>query len=151
MLPTLHVGFTGTQKGMTENQAARVRSLLVELGATDAHHGDCIGADADFHAMCLELGLRVHIHPPANDTKRAFCQGAVSTATPREYLTRNRDIVDASHVLIAAPRGAKEQRRSGTWATIRNARTAGKPLHLVFPDGSVQTEKARSHGSGSPP
>jgi hypothetical protein len=112
----------------------------LEINATDAHHGDCIGADADFHALCLDLGLRVHIHPPVNDKKRAFCQGAASMAEPKDYLQRNHNIVDASCLLIAAPSGTSELRRSGEWATIRYARKLGRTIWFVFPDGSVRVE-----------
>jgi hypothetical protein len=144
LLPTflMHVGLTGAQQPMTLEQQAHVRSILLEINATDTHHGDCIGADADFHAICLDPALRVHIHPPVKDKKRAFRQGAASMAEPKEYLRRNHDLVEASQVLVAAPSGTAELRRSGEWATIRYARKLGRTLWLVFPDGSVRVENA---------
>jgi len=46
----VRIGFTGTRKGLTEKQKrrliARMKSLAV-IG-TEAHHGMCVGADAEF-------------------------------------------------------------------------------------------------------
>lgn len=56
---------------------------------------------------------------------------------PRPPLERNRDVVDASDVLLACPGGMAEEQRSGTWATIRYARKAGKPVVIVWPDGTT--------------
>ena len=41
------VGFTGTQRGMTETQRSVVHALLACLPVVTFHHGDCIGADAE--------------------------------------------------------------------------------------------------------
>lgn len=46
-------------------------------------------------------------------------------------LARNRRIVAAVDVLIAAPETDREELRSGTWATIRYARAAGKPVVML--------------------
>jgi hypothetical protein len=50
--------------------------------------------------------------------------------------------VDASQLLVAAPSGTTELRRSGEWATIRYARKLGRAIWLVFPDGTVHVESA---------
>jgi len=42
----LRIGFTGTQRGMTEAQRAALKAVLTDRSATQFHHGDCIGADA---------------------------------------------------------------------------------------------------------
>ena len=57
--------------------------------------------------------------------------------TPRPYLSRNKDIVRETDMLIATPAEAEEQRRSGTWSTIRFARKLGKPVFVIWPDGTV--------------
>jgi len=129
------VGFTGTQKGATEAQLAGLGELLAD--ATEAHHGDCIGADAQFHDLCIELGKPVVIHPPDVETKRAHCEGYADILPAKAYKARNHDIVDASDVLFATPDGFKEKQRSGTWATVRYARKQGKRVVVVLPDGSV--------------
>ena len=56
---------------------------------------------------------------------------------PLPPLTRNRHIVDTSDGIIAAPAEAEEQRRGGTWSTVRFARKRGKLLAIVLPDGTV--------------
>ena len=123
----MKLGFTGSQGGMDEGQIDRVRDLIGQ--ATELHHGDCIGSDAQAHVIAMTLGVRTVIHPPDDGRKRAFCQ-ADEAREPRPYLVRNRNIVDATDALIAAPDGP-ERRRSGTWATIRYARKIGKPVTII--------------------
>jgi hypothetical protein len=138
---TTRIGFTGTQRGMTDAQKKAVREIIFTLGTIEqAHHGDCIGADADFHEISIDLDIPVVLHPPVNESKRAFCQGATLTNPAKEYLDRNNDIVDSSSILIATPSGQTEKRRSGTWATVRYARKRRRVIYLVFPEGSVQEE-----------
>jgi hypothetical protein len=88
--------------------------------------------------LCIKLAIPVHIHPPRYPKKRAFCDGAAAVRPALDYLDRNHAIVDAVHALIAAPKGSKEERRSGTWATVRYARKDRKPIDLVTPDGRVE-------------
>jgi len=127
------IGFTGSQKGMTTIQFDRLVDLVKELNPTEAHHGDCIGADTIFHFVCMELNIPVVLHPPLNDGKRAGCQDADLVLPRKAYLARNRDIVDASDELIAVPGEKTEQLRSGTWATYRYARKNHKTVHLITP------------------
>ncbi len=49
-----------------------------------------------------------------------------------EELDRNRDIVAAVSILIAAPETDIEEQRSGTWATVRYARKKGIPVVIVI-------------------
>lgn len=143
-IPPKIVGFTGTRAGMTRKQQAIVRAELV--GAEMAHHGDCIGADAQFHAICLELGVPVTLHPPTNPKQRAWCQGAAYVMPAKPYLTRNKNIVDISTVLVGAPKEHLEPtpaRGQGTWSTIRYARKGVGYLHagggrlvIAWPDGT---------------
>lgn len=140
----IHIGFTGTQTGATPEQHTAIDRLLRELLATDLHHGDCLGADHEAHMIARDhLDLRVHLHIPINDTRRARCvarEGIDVVYPPLPYLERNRAIVDATAALIAAPKEMAETLRSGTWSTIRYARRQGKPVHIVWPDGSVSQE-----------
>lgn len=128
-------GFTGTQLGMTYKQGERLLLLLKRLNTAEMHHGDCIGADAEVHVMCLDLGIRTVGHPPIVGDKRAFCSFDFEHP-PLPYLERDNEIVQQSEVLFAAPKEAKEQLRSGTWATIRYARKKGLPIFIVRPDGT---------------
>lgn len=134
-------GFTGTRAGMTWAQKQEVRRLLTS--ASSAHHGDCVGADADFHEMCLELGVPVFIHPPSDNRQRAFCKGAFMVLKPLPYLARNRIIVDRCEQLIAIPKEQEEpnpgRAGGGTWMTVRYARKVGRPGHLIWPSGNHQS------------
>src|SRR5262245_57041184 len=133
------IGFTGTQQGMQPGQSNLVRSWITMLNGTDFHHGDCVGADHEAHQLALAFGCAIRIHPPDSKRKRAFCSPG-TLAEPKPYLERNKDIVNASEVLIAAPGGMNEQRRSGTWATVRFARKAGIPIVICFPNGGWRAE-----------
>lgn len=128
------VGFTGTQGGMNALQRAMFIGVLARLCPEVFRHGDCIGADAEAHALVRQCApnCRIEIHPPADDSKRAFCEGDKVWA-PRAYLARNREIVFCSDELIAAPKSRTEELRSGTWSTIRYARKAQKRIHMVWP------------------
>jgi len=137
----VHVGFTGTQRGMTSEQRKVVRQMLqavqTDRGAI-LHHGDCIGADLDAHTIAKEVGCAISLHPPINSTKRAFCEGANSECAPEEYLVRNQVIVHSSSCLIATPGSAVHERRSGTWFTVRYAVKRNLTINIVLPDGSVR-------------
>ena len=54
--------------------------------------------------------------------------------TGTDHLARNDEMIHLADILIAFPPTAKEERRSGTWATIRRARRKGIPIHF-FPLG----------------
>lgn len=135
------VGFTGTQRGMTEPQAVTVLRLLSSWTKGWLHHGDCIGADAHAHWLARHVGWSVAIHPPVSSRKRAFCTGAAHVYDPLDYLARNRMIVTCCDVLLATPSQFTEQLRSGTWSTIRRARKERTPIVIVTPDGTARTEK----------
>jgi hypothetical protein len=135
------IGFTGTRQGMTQQQRHTVYHLLHEIQPDEVHHGDCTGADAHFHDLVRETtrDIRIIGHPPINDKARAFCIFD-ETREPKDYIPRDRDIVDESQLLIATPKGFKEELRSGTWTTIRLARKAKKPTKIVWLDGSITEE-----------
>ena len=140
-----HISFTGTQEGMTRAQTIRVRNLLTygmdSWHEQFVHHGDCVGSDEEMHLLALEYGYNVHLHPPDNPSKKAFCKKGVVCFWPtKPYLKRNTDIAAAGEVLIATPKEYEEVLRSGTWSTIRRARKRGIPIFIIFPDGSRREE-----------
>ena len=145
MEATKHIGFTGTQVGMTRDQKDSFRLLIARLLPTDFHHGDCIGADAEAHELVLETipqKVFIHIHPPDIKTKRAF-KTADDIWPEKPYLERNHEIVDATRMLIATPKGMTEEQRSGTWATIRYAwKVGGKKVFIIYPDGVINLHQA---------
>ena len=137
----MKVGFTGTQHGMSPRQHRKLAAIRRGLDVSEFHHGDCIGSDAEAHVIAQSLGIRVVVHPPEIDAKRAFVVLSRGTAqrhaddirVPRPYLKRNHDIVSACKLLIAAPKQHREQRRSGTWATIRFANRNGVEVVIIVP------------------
>lgn len=140
----MRIGFTGTQKGMTNHQESEVRRILESYkgSVTQIHHGGCIGADGEFHEICLSLERAIipTVHPASdvNPSKIADLMKPADYVPARPALIRNRIIVDSSDVLIATPGQEHEILRSGTWSTIRYARLKyaveqGKAIHIVFP------------------
>lgn len=137
----MRIGFTGTREGMTVKQKEGVVWILDHFRATEGHHGDCVGADAEFHELCRTNSVRTMIgHPPTNPKLRAFCEFD-EEREPRPYLERNRDIVFEAELMIGCPKEYKEvvrARGQGTWSTIRYARdVARKWIFIIYPGGSV--------------
>ncbi|MEZ4450519.1 MAG: hypothetical protein R3B09_13650 [Nannocystaceae bacterium] len=139
------VGFTGARGGMTPAQAEAVDALLARLEAEAPTrplcglHGDCVGADADFDAICKRRSIPVKIRPASIPGMRAGCDSE-AIAEPRPPLVRNREIVGDSELLIACPRTREEVLRSGVWATIRAMRRKGGRIYRVAPDGVLVIE-----------
>lgn len=121
---------------MTPLQRDAVRSVFSRVGVNEFHHGDCVGADAEAHEIAGDFLLPVRrvIHPPTDPKFRAFCDGE-EVLPEKDYLERNRDIVDWVQLMVACPGENDEVLRSGTWATIRYAEKVGRELFVIFPDG----------------
>jgi predicted Rossmann fold nucleotide-binding protein DprA/Smf involved in DNA uptake len=122
------LGFTGTREGMTAAQADAVRGILRR--ASYVHHGGARGSDREAVGIALSLGI------PADRLIEHKAKGIKSA----DYLRRDRDIALAVEELVATPARMVEELRSGTWATIRYARAAGRLLTIVWPDGSITYE-----------
>lgn len=145
----MHIGFTGTRAGMTPEQNDTAHSLfLLRFDAMKAtiHHGCCRGADGDFHHACLDAGVRNFVLHPGDKIQKARFVHMTTHSQPytfrdiKRYLDRNKDIVNESEVLIATPKTDEEELRSGTWATIRYARRIGRPVLIIWPDGTLEVE-----------
>ena len=113
------VGFTGTRKGLSTRQKTQLHEVLwwfmmcIGSGPMVFVHGGALGADTDASHEAWKQGFVIRaIHPRQGESP----------------LVRNREIVAACDVLIAGPETDKEVQRSGTWATVRYARAAGKPV-----------------------
>jgi hypothetical protein len=124
----MKIGFTGSRDGMSQTQKEQFVIKLFELGPTEFHHGDCEGADAQAHDIVREFfpHVKITVHPPISNYLRAFKKG--DTMMPLDdYIPRDERIVDSTDYLISAPKVTDhEERRSGSWYTIRYARRKNK-------------------------
>jgi hypothetical protein len=128
----IRIGFTGNRNGLRPNQEEQIKLILDEYENIIVLHGDCVGSDTDFHKICVNYKnkIKIHIYPPNNPTMRAFNDGD-KVMEEKSYLERNMDIVKNSDILIACPVDKnKEELRSGTWSTVRQAKKYGIPVYL---------------------
>lgn len=140
LLARTYLSFTGTQQGMAPRQYITTRNLLIvfkEFGFRGINLGDCVGADAEAFELAVATGYRLIGHPPTEPKKRAFLKYD-EEFPPLPYLERNHRIVDNGSFLIAAPKSSEEYARSGTWATVRYARSKQRHGVLVLPNGNVK-------------
>lgn len=128
------IGFTGTRAGMSAHQVSQLRFMLGHLrdATNEFHHGGARGADRHAADIARACGFQVYWHPcpgVAREHGDVHVRDVWLEVFPP--LVRNRRIVDAVDVLVAAPLSDREELRSGTWATVRYANRAWKPvLHL---------------------
>jgi hypothetical protein len=118
------IGFTGSRDGINNNQRQEIINILnkyINCETIYVYHGDCKGADTDFHNICAEFKnhiqksedervlevanlsgdqrsphvmrtLIIQIHPPNVNTMRAFNMPDIMMPV-KPYLERNADIV----------------------------------------------------------
>lgn len=133
----MRVVFTGTQRGMSDDQHRAVDRWLHRHKAEVSwyYHGGCIGADAQFHQLLHKHGelWKVTVEPSDIPAKMATLVGSgFAILKPWPPLKRNRHMVKVTDVLIATPFEQEEVLRSGTWATIRYARKAGHIEYIFY-------------------
>lgn len=143
----MKIAFTGTQAGVTKPQATAFREWWgIDPVGHEVHYGCCVGADAQVAAFLNRQSPRPRLIAHPGDNPGKTDQAAVAVADvahpARPNLDRNRDMVDAAEILLACPQGPEEQ-RSGTWATVRYARSVGIPIVLFWPDGRTTDEPGR--------
>ena len=140
------VGFSGTREGMTPAQRAAALECVMgpsgwDGGRVDLRQGLCVGADSQVvYDVAGCPGVSVFGHPGchAGSAYRAEIeveQLCDKVHPVRHPLDRNRDIVDNTDRLVAAP-GPNSR---GTWHTIRYAMSEGKRVDIVHPSGAVET------------
>lgn len=143
------IGVTATRDGGTEAQLATARALLRyhAYPGSELHEGHCIGGDEQLSELAKEYGYEVHAHPGVgingvDKNRSANGAGHYDRIYPElPHLERNKIIVDLSDFIMAMPKQFDEQfRGSGTWHAIRYARSVGKRLVIIWPDGSASGE-----------
>ncbi len=143
---TYILGFTGTRRGMTDAQLSRFRYKYAMRLPRTFVHGGAIGADEHAHQEAIKFTAArdIEIFPGSRD-RELYWRAKFPTLLVVEWrqpLLRNRAMVARCDRLIACPGEPDEVLRSGTWATVRYARAAGKPVTLILPDGTVKEEGA---------
>lgn len=130
---------------MTPHQRFTVIRLLHELVPTELHHGDCVGADADFADLCCEVVPKplVVAHPGESarggeNKLRAFSTRNNEVRPVQTHFARNRTIVAECDVLIACPATAHDPGQGGTWYTISHAQKMRRKGWIVRPDGTTE-------------
>lgn len=134
----MKLGMTGNRDGFTDKCKERLIYFLNNTKIDEVHHGDCLGSDQQFHEIITERSelIKIIIHPPKINTMRAFCKSD-NILPVKDYLERNRDIVNNTELLLAFPSSDKEVLRSGTWSTIRYAQKMNKKVLIFLPDGRI--------------
>jgi len=135
-------GQTGTRKGATHLQIASVGWLWSRYPITELHTGDCIGVDEQLYHLGRAFGAHIEIHPPRNYKYRAFVGDHLDHWWQEQtYTQRDQEIVHEGDALVGCPRGIKEEfSHSGTWNTIRYARSLQRPIAIVWPNGHISYE-----------
>jgi hypothetical protein len=152
------IGFTGTRGGMTEAQLCSVHQMFMQCVATAAvrqHdsvvllHGDCVGADAQMHALCRLNHPQVKIegYRVGTGSNVANCEfDVLHDSTDIGHLARNREIVARCNVLLGAPPCVEVQMRGGTWYTIKAGWAFPKVTLAFGPSGEIiNNPNSRSH------
>ena len=139
------LGFTGTLKGISRKQEIALTIRMARLAPSALIHGGAVGADTTAHRIALippRSVKRIDVYPCS--VSRFVYWGDMecprdilyTVYTVKKPLVRNRIIAKACNHLIACPRTVNETLRSGTWATVRYAIAAGKPVTIINPDGT---------------
>lgn len=143
------IGFTGTREGATTEQIDTLKFVLSSISTTYTIqlglHGGAKGADAQFWDVLLDKKIEFDEYS-AYPSKDSFSAGKLNRKIhkPKLPLSRNKDIVNDSNIMIAMPFQPEEQFRGGTWSTIRYCRKISHPLYVIYPDGSYTEENIES-------
>lgn len=140
----MRYSFTGTSRLPTDiDNSIFIRSSLESLDEPDeVYTGGAYGVDTEVHNFATEMWPKAKLFlilpaVPFNeevlDTKGVIHLWTSEGQTnSKSYMIRNDALVALCDKLIAFPLTATEERRSGTWATVRRAKKANKPVTL-FP------------------
>lgn len=137
----MNLGFTGTRNGMSDAQAAVFEGMLTDVSVF--RHGSCQGADVEAARIIRKVyGQKVKIIalPGPDDDHYRQDSGVDDEVLPgRTHFARNRAIVAGSDMMIATPAANTWQERGGTFYTANYSIKVGKPLIVIWPDGSIES------------
>ena len=139
------IGFTGTRKGMAERQSDQFAFMLgcffvgpqIRAQAKNVlHQGGAYGADKQARIIARQMGFEIEWHPCPGVSLKDVIEDEPLAKFEKWHevfppLHRNRNLVAAVDVLVAAPFTNKEELRAGTWATVRYAREKVIPIVML--------------------
>ena len=154
------LSFTGTRRGTTPEQLLAAFNLIIAAEPERFLHGGAVGADTEIDQLVApwfwengigqnrlmmvmdDSNLPIGVYP-SDAGRQAHWTHAEQYGAIREIydplppLKRNRIMARLCDRLIACP-ADREVVRSGNWMTVRHARTIGRPVTIVRPDGKVE-------------
>lgn len=112
------------------------------------HHGGGAGSEERAALLARVKGLKVTAHPTTNVNHRSRRLSLTShiIMPPVDNALKNRNIVNISDLMIAAPYEEREVMRAGTWSTVRYTRLLAKPIIIIYPMGLVESRQPVSVG-----
>lgn len=144
---SLKLGFAGTVQGMTPAQQAAFLAFVRSNEIAEFRSGGCIGADQQAaEVICCSTAARVIVcrQPVAKiESKLVLAVAAETLKPPRKGASRNKLLVDASDVIVLAPKAA--DKTGGTYGTFKYARWCCKRVVFLWPDGTVRDVQYRPH------
>jgi hypothetical protein len=138
------IGFTGS-RDLDIGEEVAIERILWSLSPDRVVTGACVGIDqfvAEFYACNVpDVFQTVYVPGDRSRVNMSFIDFMLKLRQvnvifmPRQssYLDRNMKIVESSDELVGFPRfheSHQKSRRSGTWQTIRRARSANKKVTL---------------------
>jgi hypothetical protein len=134
------LSFTGIADGLTMPQRRIITNQLIRYDP--AQHafavGGAPGVDIEVALQGLHLGFHVHAVLPSAPYHP---EGAVACTThevvapgrnaSESYMKRNSRLAEICYCMVAFPATNTERLRSGTWSTVRRARTLGRPVRII--------------------
>ena len=134
------IGFSGSKEGLDPYQLVLLKNYLTNINnITKALHGGCVGADEQFHDICLELGIPLEVHfgyssknKIKNHKYRANLNGPFTHKPFETFFARNRTIADRSDIVFTGPNSVLNK-RGGTWHTWKYSNNTLKQPTIMLP------------------
>jgi hypothetical protein len=136
---TTDLGITGTRFGATQKQKETLLDVFLKLEFEKFHHGKCRGVDCEAGGLIKKFkpDVKIVLHPPIKTDDEGEAEGD-EIRVRKSHFARNRDIVDECGALIVVPKQSEWQTNGGTWYTHDYALKKGKPVLIIWPDGSIE-------------
>lgn len=136
----MNICISGPARELTEEEEVLIDFMLSRILKDEDKFisGGAIGVDACGTWVAYDTGHWVDLVVPAtlpwDEGLSVYAQGIFPIEG--DYMDRNDALAERGDVLVAFPETAEEELRSGTWATIRRFRKAGKPVIIIALDNA---------------